>query len=540
MERSADETWLTELRAQLRVHGSDAQFESIADEYLLSLYWSVTVISSVGFGDITPRTNQEILCAQICMAIGGGVWAYIVGSVCSIVFTLDKHRHTFENLMNDVNVICKERHLPKDLQERIRDFFRHARDFMRMKEYHETVHELSPALKGEVIKCMYGSHFRRVWYFDVVDEYTALLLVENLIPKMYARDEWIEASVDRCRALVFLRSGVCVRKCNVLAPGAVWGLDVILGSEEHDDIEELLDTATARSITFAVVLKLSKHGIDHAARLVPSFAKRLRKAHLRMLVWRGVIAASRAAKKIKKPSKAKMSGWDKLGKLVGKVVHRDRLLLDPTNPLRMATNSELSLPATNLSSEKAQENEDLSRPPTPRALDAPDPTFAIDLSMRLESHARQADDNCSFPPSPKWDRQISSSPKWERQISAQSSRPATPRALDVSQDESCRPRRGNDRGIGPISKMQPLPHLRMSGQSQDTSPENTNKRDELGDAPLQSWKSEVERQLRRSDAKISTLHADLSEEISTISEEVTELTRLMHQVLARLDAEENY
>merc|ERR1719161_13427 len=118
---------------------------------------------------------------------------------------------------------------------------------------------------------------------------------------MYAPEEDIEDSVNGTRCLVFLRSGLCVRKFNLLAPGAVWGLDVILGSEEHHDIEELLDTALARSINFAFVLKLSKSTIDHAASLVPVFARRLRKAHLRMLFWRGVLAAKRATERLDRP-----------------------------------------------------------------------------------------------------------------------------------------------------------------------------------------------------------------------------------------------
>lgn len=323
-------SWLA--KAHEDVHVLD--LSQMHNVYLLSLYWSVTVLSSVGFGDVTPTTRVEFLCAIMCMAIGGCVWAYIVGSVCSMATSFDKHRNEFENQMNDVTVLARERRLPYQLQERVRDFYKHAREFMRMKQYHATIRELSPGLKGEVVGWMYGRCFQRVWYFDIVDDRSATILAEGMFPQMYAPSEWVEASIETQRALVFLRSGLCVRKNNLLAPGAAWGLDVILATGEIEDIEELLDTALARSINFAFVLKLGKNSIDHTASLIPEFAQRLRKAHLRMLLWRGIIATSRKRMKDKKKKGAaeeKQSKWDMLGKLMGQVVHRERVMLDESH-----------------------------------------------------------------------------------------------------------------------------------------------------------------------------------------------------------------
>jgi hypothetical protein len=325
----AEESWLHQAKDEYQF----LEFVDNHDMYLMSLYWSVTVLSSVGFGDITPRARAEFFWAIVCMVIGGTVWAYVVGCICSMATSMDKHRTAFESQMNDVNIMCAERQFDPSLRSRVQDFYQHAKEFMRMQNYHKTIRDLSPALKGEVVNWMYGSCFKRVWYFDVVDERCARLLTEGMIPKMYAPEEVIEDTVDGCvRCLVFLRSGLCVRKKNLLAPGAHWGLDVILGSEEHHDIEELLDTSSARSINFAFVLKLGKNTIDHAASLVPAFARRLRKAHLRMLFWRGAIAASRATQRLSRPETeihhSDTPAWDKAGRMMAKVVHLDRILVE--------------------------------------------------------------------------------------------------------------------------------------------------------------------------------------------------------------------
>jgi len=298
-----------------------------ANTYLLSLYWSVSVLSSVGFGDITPVAQLEFVVAILCMALGGGVWAYVVGNVCGMVTALDKHRISYENTMNDVNLICQERRLPKDLQAKVRKFYHQSQEFLRMKQYHDTIGELSPALKGEVMLWMYGECFRKVWYLEGVDTKCAVVLAEGMVPYMFAPDEWIEDSVHGVRCLMFLRSGLCVRKCGLLAPGSVWGTDVILGSDEMRDIEELLDRVNARSVTFAFVLRLPKMCIDHAAGLFPVFATRLRKSHLRMLFWRGVIATARAMKRheagVSEKAETEFNRWEKLGRTMSLRIHRE-------------------------------------------------------------------------------------------------------------------------------------------------------------------------------------------------------------------------
>jgi len=337
--RKEQESWLMAVQRKFQ----SFEVQDNVNTYLLSLYWSVTVLSSVGFGDITPVARLEFVVAILCMALGGGVWAYVVGNVCGMVTALDKHRISYENTMNDVNVICQERRLPKDLQAKVRKFYHHSQEFLRMKQYHDTIGELSPALKGEVMLWMYGECFRKVWYLEGIDTKCAVVLSEGMVPYMFAPDEWIEDSVHGMRCLMFLRSGLCVRKCGLLAPGSVWGTDVILSSDEKRDIEELLDRVNARSVTFAFVLRLPKMSIDHAAGLFPEFAKRLRKSHLRMLLLRGIVATARAVKRQEAGAPPKpeteFSRWEKLGHSMSSRMHREGTAACSRELGRMASTS---------------------------------------------------------------------------------------------------------------------------------------------------------------------------------------------------------
>ena len=47
--------------------------------YIASLYWTVTTVTTVGYGDITPTAPAERVYAIICMVVGTGVFGYVIG-----------------------------------------------------------------------------------------------------------------------------------------------------------------------------------------------------------------------------------------------------------------------------------------------------------------------------------------------------------------------------------------------------------------------------------------------------------------------------
>jgi hypothetical protein len=574
------------------------EFSDHRDMYLMSLYWSVTVLSSVGFGDIVPQQRSEFIIAIVCMFIGGTVWAYVVGSVCGLVTSMDKHRNAFESLVNDVNTMCTERNFPAKLQQRVWDYYQHAKEFMRMKEYHGTIRDLSPALKGEVVSWMYGRCFKRVWYFDVVDERCARILVEGMVPKMYAPEEWIEDTVDHgTRCLVFLRSGLCVRKCNLLAPGACWGLDVILGSEEAHDIEELLDRELARSINFAFVLKLSKCSIDHAATLIPAFARRLRKAHLRMLFWRGVIAATKAEKILKRKEELNHSAtptWDRMGRKMAQVVHMDALLLEEAQTGEHRHHPCLSrhsshnhgrerAPTRTISSpDVLSRKSSLAPKSTPRRYSSTgNMKESRELSVQSREGSRQSSKDSVVPVLRK-DLEISTTP--QRQHSAENDEIPQEKKVMMTPEESNKQHEPalvphvngvktpngvmsptltealnlaegsaklvNGRFI-PVQMQEcetptPLPPqgeesnaTKRESLASGVSVETTSPCENGEDTPL-NWKEHIERRLEDVNTNVMNAHEFMSEEVESLREEVADLTKMMHQLLSRFDAEEKY
>ena len=58
------------------------------DRYGISLYWSLTTISTVGYGDIAPKNFSETAIVMLTMLIAGIVFAFNVSAI----------RETFESM----------------------------------------------------------------------------------------------------------------------------------------------------------------------------------------------------------------------------------------------------------------------------------------------------------------------------------------------------------------------------------------------------------------------------------------------------------
>ncbi len=74
---SGSANWL-DVCAATKPHG---ELDKMWEQYLFSLYWSVTTLCTLGYGDVTPQTYSEYIMAVSYMIINYCVGAYIIGTL---------------------------------------------------------------------------------------------------------------------------------------------------------------------------------------------------------------------------------------------------------------------------------------------------------------------------------------------------------------------------------------------------------------------------------------------------------------------------
>ena len=63
---------------------------SLGQAYWSSLYWALTTLTTVGYGDITPTNNLERIYTLFALLLGALVFGFILSAIGSLVQAVDR------------------------------------------------------------------------------------------------------------------------------------------------------------------------------------------------------------------------------------------------------------------------------------------------------------------------------------------------------------------------------------------------------------------------------------------------------------------
>ena len=80
-----------------------------AGTYIRAIYWVITTMTTVGYGDITPTTNVQTLYAMFVAVLGVGTYGYIIANLSEFLWEHDTAKIDFTKKMAVVNAFLAYR-----------------------------------------------------------------------------------------------------------------------------------------------------------------------------------------------------------------------------------------------------------------------------------------------------------------------------------------------------------------------------------------------------------------------------------------------
>mmetsp|Transcript_114385 Transcript_114385/g.363501 ORF Transcript_114385/g.363501 Transcript_114385/m.363501 type:complete len:617 (+) Transcript_114385:261-2111(+) len=268
------------------------------ETYRLALYFCVVVLTTVGFGDISPVNHVETIAMTITVFLTGLTWAWVVANVVGVIGQLDMFSISFNQAMDDLNTLMAFREVDKSLQIRVRKHMHEAYHVHQSRHHWEMIQWLSPMLQGELAVCSGKDQVCNcIWYFRGLARGQWLTdLVLHFVPDLFSADETI---MDRS-AVSVIRKGSCAKKGKILTKDAIFGEDMILATEA------LKDTACPRTLTIVESMKLSRYGLREVCERHDAVNLSVRRAQIKLAVCRALVLL---AQKLKR-REDKGLGWD--------------------------------------------------------------------------------------------------------------------------------------------------------------------------------------------------------------------------------------
>jgi len=129
-----------------------------SDRYIASLYFCLTTLLTVGFGDISPQTSIERIYTIFVMLLGGCVFGYVMNSIAVILYSLEDENTKARNKITSLCKYMQKEGLAKDVQQDIRkylEFMFEGRNTMKQSDK-EMLEILSEELRGRFYEQMNG------------------------------------------------------------------------------------------------------------------------------------------------------------------------------------------------------------------------------------------------------------------------------------------------------------------------------------------------------------------------------------------------
>lgn len=125
--------------------GNDA-----ATEYNKAMYWLVTTIATVGYGDITPTTNIGRIYTMAVMVMGAAIWGILIASASRMMLASDRRKEQKKDKMDALNSFFTHYEVPKQLQREVVGFFNHLWAGKVSEDERAILNDLPPALQQEL------------------------------------------------------------------------------------------------------------------------------------------------------------------------------------------------------------------------------------------------------------------------------------------------------------------------------------------------------------------------------------------------------
>ena len=249
---------------------------STGTRYVSSLYWALTTMTTVGYGDIVPRTNMERSFAAAVQLLGWICNAIVFGNVGALILELDSSGARYKEKQETIGQIINLYMMPPDLAARLRMSVNVLWKLQKGLNSEEVLDDLPGNLQAEILMQSQTGIVQKAHMFKGCPDQFVRSIVVRLRAKAYFPELMIVRIGQPVKNLYFISKGW------VQITGTLPN-DVIAVLGRADYFGESIFTggrsiANVQAITYVDAFLISKADMEEILHTFPEVAENVIKA----------------------------------------------------------------------------------------------------------------------------------------------------------------------------------------------------------------------------------------------------------------------
>ncbi|KAM9617245.1 voltage-gated inwardly rectifying potassium channel KCNH3 isoform 8-T8 [Morphnus guianensis] len=245
---------------------------SLRSAYITSLYFALSSLTSVGFGNVSANTDTEKIFSICTMLVGALMHAVVFGNVTAIIQRLYARRFLYHSRTRDLHDYIRIHRIPRPLKRRILEYFQSTWAANNGIDTAELLQSLPEELRADIALHLH-KELLQLPLFGGASRGCLRTLSLGVRPAFCTPGELLIRRGDALQALYFLRSG----SMEVLRDGtvlAILGKGDLIGCDLGGS---RLARADVRGLTYCALQSLGLPALAEGLALDPEFARAFRR-----------------------------------------------------------------------------------------------------------------------------------------------------------------------------------------------------------------------------------------------------------------------
>ncbi|TDG97946.1 hypothetical protein EPR50_G00213500 [Perca flavescens] len=238
--------------------------------YLASLYFTLSSLTSVGFGNVCANTDAEKIFSICTMLVGALMHALVFGNVTAIIQRMYSRRSLYHTRMKDLKEFIRVHHLPKQIKQRMLEYFQTTWSVNNGIDTNELLHDFPDELQADIAMHL-NKDILQLPVFKGASRGCLRSLSLHIKTSFCVPGEYLIRQGDALHANYFVCSGSLeVLKDSMVL--AILGKGDLIGSDLPGTDQVIKTNADVKALTYCDLQYISVRGLREVLDLYPEYA----------------------------------------------------------------------------------------------------------------------------------------------------------------------------------------------------------------------------------------------------------------------------